>query len=144
MSRKIIELPSNFHFTTDYSVLYSDINAANHMGADRILPIALEAQLRFIKSLGYDDAIIFEDAGLIMVHSEIQYISETDYADQLTVDLAIANMKGKNLDFIYRVFNNTRQQETARLKVSMLFFDYDKKAVTTVPEGFKARLANIL
>jgi len=114
------------------------------MGADRILPIALEAQLRFIKSLGYDDAIIFEDAGLIMVHSEIQYISETDYADQLTVDLAIANMKGKNLDFIYRVFNNTRQQETARLKISMLFFDYDKKAVTTVPEGFKARLANIL
>ncbi|MEY8263681.1 MAG: thioesterase family protein, partial [Bermanella sp.] len=120
MSRKIIELPSDFHFSTDYSVLFTDINSANHMGADRVLPIALEAQMRFIKRLGYDDTIVFEGAGLIMVHSEIQYISETHYADQLTVELAVVNMAAKNLDFVYRIYNNSRQQETARLKVDML------------------------
>jgi acyl-CoA thioesterase FadM len=144
MARKTINLPEKFHFTTDYKVLYSDINAANHLGADRILPIALEAQLRFIKSLGYDDAITFEDAGLIMVHSEIEYKSETAYMDELTVELAIANMGNKNMDFIYRIFNETKQRETASLRASMLFFDYTLKAVTQVPEGFIKRLAGII
>ncbi|MEY8204219.1 MAG: thioesterase family protein [Bermanella sp.] len=144
MSRKIIELPSDFHFSTDYSVLFTDINSANHMGADRVLPIALEAQMRFIKRLGYDDTIVFEGAGLIMVHSEIQYISETHYADQLTVELAVVNMAAKNLDFVYRIYNNSRQQETARLKVNMLFFDYSTQSVTQVPAGFKARMASIV
>ncbi len=144
MPRKTIDLPDKFHFTTDYKVLYSDINAANHLGADRILPIALEAQLRFIKSLGYDDAIIFEDAGLIMVHSEIEYKSETDYMDELTVDLAVANMGNKSMDFIYRIYNQSKQQETASLRTSMLFFDYTIKAVTQVPAGFKKRLAGII
>ncbi len=144
MSRKIIELPNKFHFSTNYSVLFTDINSANHMGADRVLPIALETQMRFIKSLGYDDTIVFEDSGLIMVHSEIQYISETHFADQLTVDLAVVNMAGKKLDFVYRIYNNNRQQETARLKVNMLFFNYTSQSVTQVPEGFKARLSNII
>jgi acyl-CoA thioesterase FadM len=144
MARKTINLPEKFHFTTDYKVLYSDINAANHLGADRILPIALEAQLRFIKSLGYDDAIIFEDAGLIMVHSEIEYKSETDYMDELTVELAVANMGNKGMEFIYRIFNETKQRETASLRASMLFFDYTLKVVTQVPEGFIKRLAGII
>ncbi len=49
MTRRTIDIPDTFHFETDYRVVYSDINAANHLAADRILPIALEAQFRFIK-----------------------------------------------------------------------------------------------
>ena len=139
MPRRTISLPEKFHFTTQYTVLFSDINGANHMGADRVLPITSEAQLRFIKSLGYKNAVLFEDAGLIMVHSEVQYISETDYADELTIDLAIENMAEKSLDFVYRIFNINKNKETARIKTSMLFFDYDEKKVVAVPKGFTDR-----
>ena len=139
MPRRIISLPEKFHFTTQYTVLFSDINGANHMGADRVLPITSEAQLRFIKSLGYKNAVLFEDAGLIMVHSEVQYISETDYADELVIDLAIENLAEKSLDFVYRIFNKNKNKETARIKTSMLFFDYDEKKVVAVPKGFTDR-----
>ena len=143
MSRRIISLPEKFHFTTQYTVLFSDINGANHMGADRVLPITSEAQLRFIKSLGYNNAVLFEDAGLIMVHSEVQYISETDYADELIIDLAIENLAHKSLDFVYRIFNINKNKETARIKTSMLFFDYDEKKVVAVPKGFSDRFNGV-
>ena len=67
MTRKTITLPAQFIFSSEYRVLYSDVNSANHLGADRVLPIAMETQLRFINHLGYQDATAFEDAGLIMV-----------------------------------------------------------------------------
>ncbi|MEH6347243.1 MAG: thioesterase family protein [Bermanella sp.] len=143
MARRTIELPEKFHFTTQYTVLFSDINGANHMGADRVLPITSEAQLRFIKSLGYKNAVLFEDAGLIMVHSEVQYISETDYADELVIDLAVENMSEKSLDFVYRIFNKNKKIETARIKTSMLFFDYDEKKVVAVPQGFSDRFKGV-
>ena len=143
MSRRIISLPEKFHFTTKYTVLFSDINGANHMGADRVLPITSEAQLRFIKSLGYKNAVLFEDAGLIMVHSEVQYISETDYADELIIDLAVDNMNEKSLDFVYRIFNVNKNLETARIKTSMLFFDYDEKKVVAIPKGFSERFKGV-
>ena len=143
MGRRTIELPDYFHFSTNYTVLFSDINAANHMGADRVLPIATEAQLRFIKSLGYEDAVEFDDAGLIMVHSEIEYKSEAHHYNELTINLAVTEVGNKNLEFIYHIFNNSTNRETARLRVSMLFFDYNNKVVIEVPEELKAKLASI-
>lgn len=64
--------------------------------------------------------------------------------DDLTVDLAVVNMGNKSMDFIYRIFNESKQRETACLRVSMLFFDYTLKAVTQVPAGFKKRLVGIV
>src|SRR3989338_9285166 len=87
MTRRTIELPDTFHLHFDYRVVYSDINASSHLAADRIMPITIEAQFRFIKSLGYSDATVFEDAGLIMVHSETQYISESHHDDELRVSM---------------------------------------------------------
>ena len=141
MARRVIELPSTFKFSTDYKVLYSDINAANHLGADRVLPIAMEAQMRFIKSLGYDDALVFEDAGLIMAHSEVQYISEMHYGNELEIDVTAANFSNKSVDLIYRFTNKTKGAEAARVRASMLFFDYDDKKVVAVPEGFKSKFS---
>lgn len=139
MPRKSIDLPERFHFKTQYTVLYSDINAANHMGADRVLPIALEGQLRFVKSLGYEDAIVFEDAGLIMAYSEIQYISETDYGNRLTIEVGVTNFANKSFDIIYRLFNEDKQTEAARVRATMLFFDYEKSCVIPIPSGFRAK-----
>lgn len=143
MSRYLVSLPQNFVYAINYRVLYSDINAANHLGADRILPIALEAQLSFIKHLGYDDAIIFEDIGLIMVNSQIDYLSETQYGAQLRVDMAVEYVSDKAIDLIYRLWNTTTDKETARVKARMLFFDYQNEKPATIPESFRDAVANL-
>lgn len=142
MPRKSIDLPDTFHFKTQYKVLYSDINAANHMGADRVLPIALEGQLRFIKSLGYKNAIVFEDAGLIMAYSEVQYVSETMYGETLSIEVGVTNFSNKSFEIIYRLYNEDKQVEAARVRATMLFFDYEKSSVIPIPEGFRAKFEN--
>jgi len=143
MPRKSIDLPARFIFTTHYQVLYSEVNSANHLGADRVLPIAMEAQLRFIKHLGYSDAMAFEDAGLIMAHSEVQYMAEADYGDELNIELGMANLSEKSFDLVYRITNLSKGNELARVATTLLFFDYTKASVIPVPATFTVRVNKI-
>lgn len=143
MSRLLVELQENFIYSINYKVLYSDINGANHVGADRILPIALEAQLSFTKHLGYEDAIFFEDIGLIMVNSQIDYLSETHYGAELRVDMAVEFVSDKAMDLIYRLWNITTDKETARVKARMLFFDYQKEKPASIPRSFRDGVAGL-
>jgi len=143
MTRRTIDLPEHYHFETEYRVVYSDINSAKHLAADRILPIALETQFRFIKSLGYADATVFEDAGLIMVHSETEYKSESFHDDELKIDMAITELAGKKMELVFLISNKETQAETSRIRVSLLFFDYDQQKVANVPDGFKSRVNNL-
>ena len=140
MSRKSVEVPDSFVFAMDYDVLYSDVNNANHLGADRVLPIAMEAQLRFIKQLGYSDAVAFEDAGLIMVHSEVQYLAEAKYGDRLLVELAARHFGSKSFELVYRIRNRTRGNDTALVATPLLFFDYRREQVVAIPPLFLDRV----
>ncbi|CAA0105195.1 Uncharacterised protein [Zhongshania aliphaticivorans] len=143
MPRKFIEIPERFPFSTTYTVLYSDVNVANHLAADRIPAIAIEAQLRYIIALGYEHATAFEEAGLIMAHSEISYINETDYADTLRIDVVATNFAHKSFELVFRIFNESKNLETARLRNTMLFFDYNTKSVVEVPQTFKEKVAEM-
>lgn len=143
MSKKTIALPQHFIFSTEYDVLYSDVNSANHLGADRVLPIAMEAQLRFIKHLGYGNATAFEDVGLIMAHSEVQYLAEAQYADRLKIELAADNFREKSFELIYRLTNLSKSSEMARVVTTLLFFDYQQKCVVAVPASFLERVRKV-
>ncbi len=136
MTKKTITLPASFLYAMEYDVLYSDVNSADHMGADRVLPVAMEAQLRFLKQLGYTDASAFEDAGLIMAHSEVQYLAEAKYGDRLKIELAADNIGNKSFELAYRITNLTKATEMARLVTTLLFFDYREKRVVAVPKTF--------
>lgn len=144
MRKKTITLPQSFVFSMEYSVLYSDVNSANHLGADRVLPIAMETQLRFIKHLGFADATAFEDAGLIMAHSEVQYLAEAQYGDQLKIELAADNFHAKSFELIYRILNLSKANEMARVVTTLLFFDYQHKRVIAVPEKFIERIDEVV
>jgi acyl-CoA thioesterase FadM len=104
----------------------------------------MEAQLRFIKHLGFADATAFEDAGLIMAHSEIQYLAEAEYADRLNIELAADNFQQKSFEFIYRIMNLSKSNEMARVVTTLLFFDYQSKRVIPVPEKFVASIEETL
>ena len=143
MTRKSIELPDSFLFSTAYDVLYSDVNSADHLGADRVLPIAMEAQLRFIKHLGYSNAMAFEDAGLIMAHSEVQYVSEAIYGDKLLIEVAARNFSDKSFELVYRIENRSHSNEMARVVTTLLFFDYQSKRVIEVPRAFLERVRQV-
>lgn len=136
MSRYLIELPERFIFSSEYRVTYSDINSSSHLGSDKILPIAIECQLNFIKALGFKDASVFEDAGLIMASSQIDYVSESFQGDELITDVAAINVGGKSFDLVYRISQQHSGNEVARVKARMLCFDYTLRKVVEVPQSF--------
>ncbi|MBA6413058.1 thioesterase family protein [Parahaliea sp. F7430] len=140
MSRKTIELPETFLFSIHYDVLYSDINAANHLGADRILPITMETQLRFIRKSGHSQATVFEDAELIMAHAEIAYLAEVSYGEKLLVELGVCDIKDKSFKFVYRISKAPSGQEVARVATTLLFFDYQQRCVVPVPDNFRTQV----
>lgn len=140
MPRQTIALPETFVFTTGYDVLYTDVNAANHLGADRLLSIAMEAQLRFIRHLGHSNATAFEDAGLIMAHAETAYMAEADYADHLLIELGARAFETHSFQFVYRISKAEGTRDVARVATTLLFFDYQRKCVVPVPEGFQEQV----
>ena len=107
------------------------------------MPIAMEAQLRFITHLGYTDAMVFEDAGLIMAHSEVQYLSEAKYGEKLLIDVAPTNLSRKSFELVYRIWNVTQDRELSRVATTLLFFDYQAGSVIEVPETFMQRVEKV-
>lgn len=141
MPKHLVELPARYDHAIDYRVVYSDINAANHLGADRVLPIALEAQFAFVRFLGYDDAVVFENAGLIMVSSQIDYLAEAHYGERLKVSVAVSQASKKSIDMRYGLHSLDHQRDIARVQTRLLFFDYELSKVVAIPEGFVRRCA---
>ncbi len=139
MARTIIELPEEFIFTSEYRVLITDINAANHLGADKIIPIVIDAQMQLFAHLGYGGSSTIEDASYIMVDSEVMYQSESVNGDVLKIDVAAANFGRCNFELIYQIYNKASSHKTARVKCGMLFYDFENKAPLAAPEQFKRK-----
>lgn len=133
MPRNQITLPETFSYSTHYSVLFSDLNVANHVGADRIIGIAFESQLRFLNSLGYVKGLASEK-GFITSDYEVKYLSEAHYDDILLIELAVTDLQEKSFDLRYKFSNKTTGKDVAHIKTNIVCFDYKQKTVVAIPE----------
>ena len=139
MARTVIEFPAQSHFSTDYTILIGDINSADHLGADRLFSILIEAQMRFIYSLGYPDRHRIAGSRYIVADTEFVFRSESHHGDQLRIDVAVANVGGKGFELLFRFYNSTRDALAALAKVGVVFVDYETGRPQAVPEEFLAR-----
>jgi len=55
MARVKLNLPEEFHFSTEIPIRIDDLSYGAHLGHDSILPFAHEARVRFLGHLGYDE-----------------------------------------------------------------------------------------
>ncbi len=139
MARVKIELPKEFIFKTEIPIRINDINYGGHLGNDAVLSIAHEARLRFLKQHNFTE-LNAGGAGIIMVDAAIQYKAEGFYGDIITVEIAVADITGVGCDFVYRCTNKNTGTVIAIVKTGIVFYDYDKKKVVSVPEKFGAIL----
>ena len=140
MSRLLVKLPDKFVFSTSIPVVYSDLNPAKHLAADRVLPLAFETQMRFTKHLGYEDPTNCNGVGLFTVNSQVDHISEALYGDHLNIDMAVVNIENKSLDFVYRIMNVDRHHEVARVKTRIVTFHYQLGKPVEIPDDLKEKL----
>ena len=116
MARTVIEFPERSHFSTDYTVLIGDINSADHLGADRLFSILIEAQMRFIAWLGYPNRHLIAGVGYIVADTEFVFRAESKHGDELSIDVAVANFTNKGFELLYRFYNKTQGQLAALAK----------------------------
>ena len=139
MSRIKLELPEpqQFIFTTTIAPQISDINYGNHLGHDHLISLLHEVRLQFLSQQGFSEFDI-DGSSIIMADLAITYKTEVLYGESLTVEIALLNPSRVGCNFFYLVKKEQSQQEVARARTGIVFFDYSKKKITRIPPSFAA------
>ena len=140
MARIKIELPESFLFQTDIPIYISHINYGNHLDNAALLTLVSEARMRFFKHLGFSEGDI-EGVGIIVADAAIQYRAEAFYGETLVFDMTVSDVGRVGCDLLYRVTKQESQQEVARGKTVIVFFDYAAREPAPIPEGFLRKIA---
>lgn len=138
MARIKIDLPEHFLFETEIPVRISDINYGGHLGNDAILSIAHEARIRFLAGMGYGEKNI-ENKSIILSDAAIVFRSEGYYGDVLLISIAVGDFSSRGFELLYRMSRKEDGKEIARVKTGQVFFDYETKKISKVPEAFRQR-----
>lgn len=141
MPRIKIALPETFPFQTEMPVRITDINYGQHLGNNMMLAFLHEARVRFLKQYGYSELDI-EGVGIIMADTGIVFKAETLYGETLVIEVAITDVHRRGCDVVYRVTDKATGKDVAHAKTGIVFFDYQKKQLMPVPEGFRTRFAS--
>ena len=137
MPRLQLDFPAEVRFTCELTVRASDLNYGNHVGNDSILTIMQEGRIQFYRSLGYQNELHFEgQVGHLVADSAIVYKSEAFLGDVLRIDIAISDFNKYGFDMYYRLRNKATGKDVAIGKTGMVFFDYEKRKVASIPAGF--------
>ncbi len=138
MPRIKLDLPTNFHFTTEISIRISDINYGGHLGNDSILSILHDSRVRFLMEHGYSEFNV-EGVGIIMTDSAIVYKSEAFYGESLRIQIAVQDFSKYGCDMYYLVRERESGREIVQAKTGIAFFNYEERKLAFVPEQFKKK-----
>lgn len=139
MPRIKIEMPENYSFSTELPVRISDINYGGHLGNDAVLSMVHEARVRFLNHYHYNELDV-EGLGIIMTDSAIVYKAESFYGEKIQIDVAVGDFNKYGCDFYYLITNKETAVEIAHAKTGIVFFDYEERKVTAVPEVFQSKV----
>lgn len=136
MPRIKLDLPTNFHFTTEISIRISDINYGGHLGNDAVLSILHESRIRLLMEHGYSEFNV-EGVGIIMTDSAIVYKSEAFYGESLRIQIAVQDFSKYGCDMYYLVRERESGREIVKAKTGIAFFNYEERKLAAVPEKFQ-------
>ncbi|PIE24890.1 MAG: thioesterase [Neptuniibacter caesariensis] len=135
MARIKIDMPDNYIFSTEVPIRISDINYGGHLSNDAMLSIVHEARIHFLNHYHYGELDI-EGLGLIMTDSAIIYKAEGFHGDLLRIDVALGDFNKYGCDIYYLITNKKTAVEVAHAKTGIVFFDYEQRKITGIPETF--------
>lgn len=139
MARIKIPLLSKWLFSTVLSVRINDINYGAHLSNDAVLRLLHEARLRFLHSFGYSEMDI-EGVGIIMSDCAITYQKEAFWGDKLQIRIGVDAIERTSCDLYYQIVFAETEQEVARAKTQVVFFNYTKRKIALMPQEFKTKL----
>lgn len=136
MPRVQIDLPERFPFATEIPIRVGDINYGGHLANDAVLSLAHEARVRFLAAHGWTELDV-EGVGIIMVDAAVVYRAEGRHGMVLRAEVALADVRSRGCDVLYRLTDVASGQEIARVKTGIVFFDYAARKVAHLPARFR-------
>ncbi len=122
---------------SNYTLGVADMNYGNHLGNDRVLTLAHEARLRYLRELGYDE-LNFYDSALIMTDAMVQYKGQGFMGDAITFKVWLLEPTAIGFFVLIHKLDQPKE-EIARIKTAMLFFDYEKMKRAKASLAFKEK-----
>ena len=142
MPRVRIDLPETFTFETEIPIRISDLNYGGHLGNDAVLSIANEARIRFLNALGHSEKDV-GGCGIIMADAAVVYRSEAFHGQTVRVQMASAQECRSSCDLYYRLTDVDDGREIANVKTGIMFFDYERRKPTRIPEAFAEAISEV-
>lgn len=141
MGRIKIEIPNNFVGTVEIPVRITDVNYGNHVGNDAVVGILHEARVSWLKTMGYSELNI-EGNSIIMSDLAVCYMNESFYGDVLNIRLAVGEFSSAGFELFYSITTNRNNKEIliAKAKTGIVFFNYETRKITGVPDKFKSKM----
>lgn len=137
MPRLQLDFPDETKFTCELTVRAADLNYGNHVGNDSILTLMQEVRIQFYRNLGYRNELSFEGTiGHIVADAAVVYKSEAFLGDVLVIEVALTDFNKYGFDMFYRLRNKETGKDVAIGKTGIVFFDYEKRKVASIPAGF--------
>ena len=141
MPRLQLDFPDEAKFTCELTVRAADLNYGNHVGNDSILTLMQEARIQFYRNLGYRNELSFEGTtGHIVADAAVVYKSEAFLGDVLIIEVALTDFNKYGFDMFYRLRNKETGKDVAIGKTGIVFFDYEKRKVASIPAGFLEKI----
>jgi acyl-CoA thioesterase FadM len=127
MNRIKIELPDQFHFSTEIKIRITDLNYGGHVGNDVFLALIHEARQQFLMKHGYGE-LSFAGVGLIMADVALEYKKELNHGDLIRISVCAADFDK------LEVLQSDGPVLAGKAKTGMICYDYTAKKKTAVPE----------
>lgn len=137
MSRVRIDYPGPTLFVCEIPVRISDLNYGNHLGHDALISILHEARVRFFRNFEMEELDV-GGAGILLVDLAVAYKAQVFYGQVLKIEIAIGDVSSRGCDLVYRVTDRDSDTLVALAKTGIVFFDYEKNRVVSMPARFRA------
>ena len=143
MNRIKIDLPENFHFSTNITIRVTDLNYGGHVGNDSFLSLIHEARQQFLISHGYKELEI-AGIGLIMADVAIEFKKELNYGDIVKISVAAMGFDKLGFDLFYKMelINGEESILAGKAKTGKMCYDYGQKKKMAVPGEVIKRLSS--
>jgi acyl-CoA thioesterase FadM len=144
MARLKLDFPEDqYCYATTLTVRVTDINGANHLGNDSMISMISEARARFLYEFGIRDEDEGETAGIIVTDLATTYKAEAYARDQLRFEVGVMDFNKYGGDITFRITRVHDQALVAMAKSGFVFFNYQTRNVTAMPETFRTKFAKV-
>lgn len=135
MARVSIDTPRQRLFRTELTLRVADINYGGHLGNDRVLGLAHEARVEWLRSLHRSEMDV-GGAGLIMADAAVIFRGEAFLGDRLAVSIGAGDISRSGFELIYAMQRVADGQDIALVKTGLVCFDYTVRRPARIPADF--------